>query len=415
MSSSTYTLLFLSCFFIPLIIYSTVAVFARPVNQFDQESTSALDEYLISSRSIQKADFINSSAAYMLQVSTTFYFVYWGYNYGLSNIWYICSWSLGIYLFSLASPKLLSMRIKYETLASYLASGRFTLLRYTSAAIIIVSFLSMYYVESYFCVDFLSILANPHADTSSEPVWWIFFLILTFLTVVYSIFGGMRRVIVTDRWQISFAYFCVAVILSYLLHKSFLHSAEGAICVATMMLSLFGILFWFNKGSQNWPIVKWSMSSSFVVILITLIVSWETPTFSRFMDVDIPGPFEQVKQTWGWFTLLGFTILNILWQFCDNSNYQRIASLRLQSNSDDAVADLKRLIRKLVVISPLTWGLGIVLGIAIRTSGIAIAIKGKEYLSLLSSLKIAALNGDFFALIAVLSLCCIDLYYDGDR
>jgi Na+/proline symporter len=404
LNPSLYSTLFLSFFFIPLAVFSIVAVFARPLED-PTGSTERLDDYLISGRDMQQWDYINSSAAYMLQVSTTFYFVFWGYNYGLSNIWYLVSWALGILLFSRFAPLLLIIRSNFETLPSFLAGGRFGALRYTAAAITIASFLAIYYVESYFSVDFISTLANPSSNEANPSVWWIFFVVLTGLTVLYSLFGGMRRVILTDRWQLSFAYLCIAIIFSYLIPKSFSASPISAIYVSTLMLALFGALMWMNHGIRNRLIVKVSLLLSFAIIFFTVIFSFKAPvSFFDFEHVQIAGPFRQLSEPLGWFTLLGFTILNLLWQFCDNSNYQRIASLELPEDKDEAAKLLRRLISRLIIVSPLTWGLGIILGIAIRTAGITTSEVGKEYLGLLGSIKLAALSGDMGALAAVLAL-----------
>ncbi|MGA7794939.1 MAG: hypothetical protein WCA19_18015, partial [Candidatus Acidiferrales bacterium] len=335
MDPATYSILFLSFFFIPVAVFSVVAVFARPVED-PANPTAALDDYLVSNRDMKQWDYVNSSAAYMLQVSTTFYFVFWGYNYGLSNIWYLVSWALGLFLFSQFAPTLISIRKKYETLPSFLAGGRFNTLRYVSAGITIISFLAIFYVESYFCVDFVSILANPHSNDANVTAWWVFFVILTLLTVLYSLFGGMRRVVITDRWQLSFAYTCIALLFAYLIPKSFATSPISAICVSSLMLGLFGALMLCNRGLQNRLVVRLSIFGSFCILAVTTILSFRMPVSLSLSDLRIPGPFQQVSEDWGWVTLLGFTLVNLLWQFCDNSNYQRIASLDLAENPTEA-------------------------------------------------------------------------------
>jgi hypothetical protein len=340
----------------------------------------------------------------MLQVSTTFYFVFWGYNYGLSNIWYMASWAFGLWLFSRFAPRLVSIRLVYDTLPAYLSKGNFNLLRRVSALVTIASFIAIFYVESYFCVDFLSILANPFGNTSTDFAWWALFLILTVLTVIYSLFGGLRRVIITDRWQISFAYLSIAIIFSYLLHNSFAFSAGNGLSLALLMLFLFGVLLYSNRAARNRIVVQAALSIGFCLLLATTILSFSQLSLITLSNVTIPGPFTQLREQWGWFTLMGFTILNLLWQFCDSSNYQRIAALTLTQDTAKATRDLQELIGRLIVVSPLTWGLGIVLGIGIRTANIAVPHTGEEYISLLSAIKNAALHGDIFALIAVLAL-----------
>jgi Na+/proline symporter len=403
MNPATYSALFLAFFFVPLAVFSVVAVLARPIDGGTQHA-SELDDYLISSRDVKHSDYINSSAAYMLQVSTTFYFVFWGYNYGLSNIWYLVSWGLGLWCFSRFSSDLIQIRRQFETLPSYLAHGRRNFVRYVASGVTIASFLAIFYVESFFCVDFISKLANPGSDESPDSVWWVFFFILTGLTVTYSLFGGMRRVVITDRWQISFAYVCISIILGYLIQRSFAVSPISAVCVALLIALVFGALFWCNRGHRNRFIVQISVLAGLLIVLVVAYVSFRRPDLANPGDVMIAGPFRQVSERWGWVTLLGFTIINVLWQFCDNSNYQRIASLDLSQDLRDATRDLRGLISRLIWVSPLTWGLGIVLGIAIRTAGISVPQTGGEYIALLASIKDAALHGDLFALTAVLAL-----------
>jgi Na+/proline symporter len=404
MDPSLYTALFLSCFFVPIAIFSVVALFARaPLPRSSTPRSSDLDEYLISSRDVGQADFVNSTAAYMLQVSTTFYFIFWGYNYGFSNFWYLCSWGLGIYIFSRFAPKLIEIGDLYETLPSFLAGGGFTALRYVSSLVTMVAFLAMFYVESYFCVDYIATLANPASNQPATPIWWFFFLILTLLAVTYSIFGGLRRVIITDRWQISFAYACISLIFAYLLPSSFSVSPLSASVLAAMMIALFGSLFWMNRGNRNRPLIRGSLLLGLAILVVTTLLSLHRlNSFARGPFL-IAGPFRQINEKWGWVALLGFTIVNILWQFCDNSNYQRIASLHANDDPSKRARELQKLIMRLIVVSPLTWGLGILLGIAIRTAGVPVPQSGSEYIALLLFLKHAALAGSPFAVLAILA------------
>ncbi len=381
---SLYSALFLGCFFVPIAIFSVVALFARaPVQPTGPRRSTDLEEYLISSRDVSQADFVNSTAAYMLQVSTTFYFIFWGYNYGFSNIWYLCSWGLGIFIFSRFAPRLIKVGDLHETLPSFLAGSRFNSLRYVSSLVTMVAFLAMFYVESYFCVDYIATLSNPASSQPTNLIWWFFFLTLTLLTIAYSIFGGMRRVVITDRWQISFAYACISIIFAYLIPQSFSVSPLSASTLAAMMIALFAVLIWMNRGNRNRPLVQGALVFGLAVLVLVTLAYGHRPNLGGSEPFLIAGPFRQIGEKWGWVAILGFTIVNLLWQFCDNSNYQRIASLQANPVPEERARDLQKLISRLIVVSPLTWGLGILLGIAIRTAGVPVPASGSEYIGLL--------------------------------
>jgi hypothetical protein len=96
--------------------------------------------------------------------------------------------------------------------------------------------------------------------------------------------------------------------------------------------------------------------------------------------------------------------VNIFWQFCDNSNLQRIASLNLPQNEEESSRRIKRAIQGLIVVSPLTWGLGIVLGMLVKATGAVDVPVGTEYLALLTFIRDAALGGSFLAFITVIAL-----------
>jgi hypothetical protein len=76
----------LASVFVPVIVFAFIAAFKD--ERVPRLATPAErdDDYMLAGRTASSADIINSSAGYMLQVSTTFYFIFWGYYYGLSNL-----------------------------------------------------------------------------------------------------------------------------------------------------------------------------------------------------------------------------------------------------------------------------------------------------------------------------------------
>ena len=110
--------LVLLTFLLPIAFFSIYG-FWRSTDE--SEGSSLDDRFLHASQKAKKGDISGSTVSYMLQISTTFYFIYWGYNYGTSNILYLVSWGVGMWLFSLYAPRLLAVRSSYVTLAGFLS------------------------------------------------------------------------------------------------------------------------------------------------------------------------------------------------------------------------------------------------------------------------------------------------------
>lgn len=408
MDINQYTSVFFAATFFPIIFFSVVAILqgsreSRSDGQLEVSNELSTDDYLIANRQANEGTFVNSSTAYMLQVSTTFYFVYWGYNYGLSNIWYIVAWAAGIIYFSSFAEKLYELRKDYETLPSFISNGSQSKLRSIASLTSMFAFLGVFYVEAFFTADFVNLLSSKAEATSGSAYWWFIFIFISILTLLYSSLGGIRKVFATDQYQLAFSYFGFACIFAYLISMTLERSWVDGLLIAGLVVSAYALLA-FSELKYK----EGSMKFIFILASIALIVMAAVNTLSHhgFVSgsVTIQHIFKQVLEPWGAVTLLGFTILNVLWQFCDNSNFQRIASLELPETREQAVAKIKRNIRALYLVSPITWGMGILLGMAIRSSGFVPDAVGSEYLGTLSFLRDNALNGDIYALMAVCAL-----------
>lgn len=401
MKNDTYLGIILLATFAPIIFFGLVALFTKPSLR---THSSYEDAYMLAGRGIKPADFINSATGYMLQVSTTFYFIYWGYNYGFSNIFYLLSWAGGITLFASFAPQLLIFRTFYKSLPEMLSEGNRNNGRLFAAIASVISFIGVFYVESYFTTDFITNIALVQADdVTNNIVWWVIFSSLIILVLLYSISGGLKKVVVTDIWQLACAYLGLAIIFYYLLHLTFLvNPFTGAVLCALCIIIYFCLLI-AGRNTNEGLIKPASLIIGIILFIYSMIDGLSNTSLNVFF-LDIHGLFKQITEPWGWFTLLGFTLINIVWQFCDNSNYQRIGALKLSDDSKTAENEIKTAIRKLILVSPLTWGLGIIFGMLIKSAGTTVSAPGSEYQAVVVLLKNAALSGDFLALFVLFSL-----------
>jgi hypothetical protein len=313
MSHQAYVLSFLIAVFVPVLAFAIVALFAVPDPRAQATTTddgvAALDEQLLAGRSVSRADFINSSTAYMLQVSTTFYFVFWGYHYGFSNVWYLLTWALGLIWYSTYAAKLFQIRLVADTLPKYLSDGTSPSIKNLSALACILSFLGVFYVEAYFCADFVTLLSSPAQSTTIDGGvrWWSFFIGLIAVTMFYSLLGGMRKVVATDVWQLSFAYLGMAIVFSYLIPLAYANNPSNATIVSLITVCLFATLLYLNNFSEDGLLKTVCLGGALAAVSIAS--AYGLLRYGAGTSFSIPGPFKQVSEPWGWFTLLGFTLV----------------------------------------------------------------------------------------------------------
>jgi len=389
----------------PIVAFALFA-FARTPGPSSTEGREFLNDFLTTSSSSQAGAVGASTVAYMLQISTTFYFVYWGYKYGLGNIFYVISWAIGIWWFGSCSRQLLSTRENFETLAHFLSGGNGKAVRAGVGSLFCLFFLGLLYVETLFAADFLSSLFTASNQSHTSVLWWIFFVLLLVSVASYSFIGGMRKVIETDRYQLSIAYVGFAIVFAYLVPM-----ATAANLPTGVLLWAFAVLiYWFiqskMQGDPYTRVVRHALWLSLLILIGSLIVAspWNSPQ-DFFQPLKVGGFSSQLTEEWGWVTLLVFSAVNILWQFGDASNYQRISCLQLdsQSSEQERATEIQRYLSKITVVAPLTWGFGILMGMLLAATGIIQAADGSEYSTFLKNLAEGVVEGDLGRIVVTAS------------
>ena len=326
------SIILLVSFLLPIALFAYVGLIrASALAPPEKNADIVSDELLLASRSATPADFKDSSVAYMLQVSTTVYFVFWGYHYGFANVFYMLSWGIGLYIFSLFVSRLDIIRSQFETVPALIAGPHHVGIRRLAAFTTIIGFIGVVYVETYFATEFITTIVYPpereSGSSSGTVFWWIVFLMLITTCLTYSCIGGLRKVFVTDKYQLGLGYLGLTGALVYALSVAGGRTSSGAVITGTVALVVFCILLIENLWRRQTDFkVACLLISAVAIAIVTFVIEFPQESSS---DIGIPGVFAQVSQPLGWVTLLGFTVLNLLWQFCDSSNYQRIAAISL--------------------------------------------------------------------------------------
>lgn len=400
-STSIINFIVMGSIILPMIVFGLMAFYKMPFEKKELNDEEKLAEFLYTSGQSAPSDFSKSTVAYMLQIYVTFYFIYWGYNYGLSNIFYLLGWGFGIFLFVRFSPKIIMSAMQSETLPNILSKG-YKEIRTIFGVMTAIYFAGMLYLETYFASDFIN--EAVQADGEKIVSWWMFFGFLLFFVLIYSSWGGMRKVFLTDRYQLATAYGAFAVILAYLLTKSFAINGTDGFLFAVLCISLYAFLVYRDLQTS---IFLYSLvvlvGSLFLLLLVSVNGILKTPSYS---SLTIGGPLEQLLEPGGWITLFGFTILNLLWQFSDASNYQRLCSISSSYKSDEEIRKiLKVYFYPIIFVSPVTWGIGILIGIGTKTAGVTVPEIGSEYSALIGNMVSSIITeGNIFALLSIVAL-----------
>ena len=226
-----------------LIIFATIIIFIL-IGVHQNRRNPTFDEFFLMGRSATSAQYADTTVGYSLQVAVTVYFVFWGYKYGWSNIFFIVSWSLGFIFFALAAPRIALALSKHETMFALLA-GDHVLLKRVSAVFFLTSLIGLIYTELYFSSQFLANAAS--VGTSGIPYaqrYWPFFLLLLICSMVYAGLGGVRKVVITEKVQLIGAYLSLAGFF-WLLRDEIAHQGASryiwtyaGITVAYLLLAL---------------------------------------------------------------------------------------------------------------------------------------------------------------------------------
>ena len=349
--------------FLPVLFY---VFYGISKNQIRPNSS---DQFYTGNKTSSIYEYRDTTVAYSLQIAVTIYFIYWGYSYGWGNIFYIASWYIGLLLFYLSSNKILSVVNNNNTLFQFFQKVRDSKVSKTIAVLTFLSLIGLVYVELFMTSNFVSQTIQKELGQQSGAIWyWITFITLTFCGLTYTLIGGFKRVVLTDKLQLSVAYVSSACLLGALFPLLIKQGFWTLFTISATSIFVYFILAFAgnNKGSSRAAHVSWVLLLIWTIIIIVLNIN----SISFSSSIQPKGFLSQINEPWGIVPLLGFSLSNIIWQFSDYTAFHRLCALELNGSDDDKIKTIKKSIKSTLIISPLTWGVGILIGMAIYASNI---------------------------------------------
>lgn len=354
---------------LPILVYFAVGL---------RRSSKAknLSDYFIYSADASPRDYANTSIGYALQVQAIFLFAYWTLVYGLGALWTPIFWGLGflVLVALLARFELYRKENRQtpETLHEFLASRHSAprRLRILAAVATILGLGGAMVVEIGYCTQVY------YAMSVKEQEWFqASFLIIG---AAYIVYNGYKAEVNTERVQVPLAYVCFIAILLCTLPSIWtfagrhFYSETWYLFLAVAILMIIGKLQVGLRDAVSDPQI-WIPILALVGLLV--INPWASPVSwlvagHAHPSGGIAAPLTSQVKAQGVIGLLSLLLANALWMPVDLSTWQRVASVKGSDNdSYDAFKSLKKATLRVMIESPVSWCLGIVLGLIIGGGG----------------------------------------------
>lgn len=353
----------------PLAVYLWAAFRAKRPDSYH--------DFFHARQQISDAEFANSSVAYGLQIATISVFLAWGYLHPLPALINSLFWGIGILIFLLFAKRLVPYIESKQTLHGFLGDGyKAPQLRSVAAFMTVVGFWGLLLAE----ILWGSQVFNSYSSDPGFP-YIVTFGIGVFV-LVYFMRGGQLSVIHTDQFQLSFAYVGIlgtALWISHV-HLARAEPAGGAALTLNAGIALILVLIFLQvrrtirTQEAKRPHVRFAQSLLLAVISVSAILF----AIEGFAQLGLVSQIPKALSDMNWtepgvdtWSLLSLILLPIFWQFIDFTMWQRIGALELAKNADNESYDLTALRKGLLryaVESPLTWILGLSIGILLRFS-----------------------------------------------
>jgi hypothetical protein len=335
-------------------------------------------EFFLFDKQVTGSQYFDTTVAYSLQVVVTVFFVYWGFVYGVGMFYYSITWFIGILLFQLSAPRLAKFAVSYYTLHGFLAQeyGASRAIQRITAACTLLGLTGGLLIEVSLTTD---ILTSVTGSSDNNVPWVVCYCGLLLLGWLYLTWGGYKSAVLTYGIQLPIIYATLCMVMCYLMWLAFRAGYfRHAVWIGALIFALWAVIFAARTKSSlrrgRFDNAGMVALYNAALILISLMVFagiyWNRPV-TREAVTDSPDSFNLAAFTaQNWIVAAGFTLLNLTTQFCDMSAWQRISSLHLEKSISAQIRQLKNAIGETKWESPVTWGFGIALGIALRHSGL---------------------------------------------
>jgi hypothetical protein len=344
------------------------------------------ETFFFMDKAATQTDYTSTSTAYNLQAAVTVYFVYWGYQFGWSNIFFVITWSAGLVLFSLAMPNF-SLWLKNKSSLFDAISNESRSVRVLFGSLFSLALIGIVYGEVFFASQFFSTVTSSTMDLSTQSTsivfWMIFFFFLGSIGIYTSI-GGIAKLVSVDKIQLSVAVVSLSIFFAAAAPSIALQGEHVFFwlyipIVVLLLLFLIGPMLTgifltggdaSRFGINQSPLVFSAGIISLVIVALTMGVYWPASDIV-LISTNFPKPIgTMLAVDYGIWPIIGFGIANLLWQFSDYTSYHRLAILQNPNlEAAKSIQFLRGNILSTAITSPITWSFGILIGMTIDASG----------------------------------------------
>jgi Na+/proline symporter len=349
----------------------------------------------------------DTTVAFTLQVAVTVYFIFWGYRYGWGNLFYIFTWYLGLLVFWWMSPWYLPHLARHKTLFQFLEQTTSPTVRVLITVLSGFSLLGLAYVELFYGSQFASEAMAVQRGEAAGPGWfWLSFILVAVVVAIYTGVGGMRRVVTADILNLSIAYVAAAAVIGYLLLEVAKHNPVGpVVLVGTCSTSAFLLIGYLGSTGRNRFGSSWGAFLAALVVAIFTVVG-SVLSHSGQVPIYPADALSQVAEPYGWVPLAGFAMANAVWQLADFTAYQRLRIIEVGDDQLAARGKVRKAIATTMWASPLTWGIGIFIGIGARAAQIGSPDSESPFVDLIRHLASTAESNEL-AYLGFIGLGCM--------
>jgi Na+/proline symporter len=336
-------------------------------------------EFFLADKKIKSNEFLDTTVAYAYQIAAISLFASWGYVYGFWTIWVPIFWGVGFWFLKILNDK--GVLKKYIKSNSTLSIHGFLAKKYRSkrvAQIAAIASLLGLSGTAFFEAEFTSnIIISACAPNNSLHLFFILFSVFVLVALIYIIVGGFKAVVATDKIQLSFGFISISlfIVITYIkvINNGYLYTG-----LILFLLTFFGLLFLnilYGKFKDiNPSVFPKRISTTLFVSLTIFVIGGVMIIYNIFHGIEIRDSFVFFfrEQKCGKIFSLGllpmFSLLlaNSLWQIVDISNWQRLASLDFD---DDTQPILSKTLSFISWYSPITWLVAIFFGMSLRYVG----------------------------------------------
>lgn len=356
---------------IPLIVYLIGAFSVR------QKNLTHPDDFFVAFKRVDETAFSSSSIAYAFQVSTIYPFLLWGASkfYFVPLVNTIC-WGLGILFFYLSYNRYKQFIGREVTLHGFLGEYYGNSVRIVASYLTIIAFLGFAISETYFGSKvLLSII---------EDKTFFYCVVIGSILFVYGyiIYGGQVSSLRTDQLQLIISYvgvFGLILYFIYLIIQNGIHISQ-TLSFGFILLPIYALAILIFRRFQFIKLnEKDSKGDRYLNIALNILVSF---FFTAIVVISLYAFFKsenlENSAEYSFFNVEGFgipgllslIILPLCFQFVDLSNWQRLLSVKPDSQNN--IGGLNRRIKKGLLTyaleSPFTWLIFVFFGLLASTA-----------------------------------------------